>query len=72
MVTIWGGRYPGSGDRARSPSAVRGGVSALDDVRALCAVESEGIMGAIIGRALYDGAIDLAEAQRLAEAAGSV
>ncbi len=26
-------------------------------------------MGAIIGRALYDGAIDLAEAQRLAEAA---
>jgi phosphoribosylformimino-5-aminoimidazole carboxamide ribotide isomerase len=51
------------------PVIASGGVSTLDDVRALCAVESEGIMGAIIGRALYDGAIDLAEAQRLAETA---
>ena len=48
------------------PVIASGGVSALDDVRALCAVEKEGIMGAIIGRALYDGAIDLVEAQRLA------
>ena len=30
----------------------------------------EGIMGAIIGRALYDGAIDLVEAQRMVTAAG--
>lgn len=49
------------------PVIASGGVSTLDDVRALCAVENEGIMGAIIGRALYDGAIDLTEAQRLAE-----
>ena len=48
------------------PVIASGGVSTLDDVRALCAVEKEGIMGAIIGRALYDGAIDLIEAQRLA------
>ena len=48
------------------PVIASGGVSTLDDVRALCAVEKEGIMGAIIGRALYDGAIDLVEAQRLA------
>ena len=47
------------------PVIASGGVSTLDDVRALCAVEKEGIMGAIIGRALYDGAIDLAEAQQL-------
>lgn len=47
------------------PVIASGGVSTLDDVRALRAVEQEGIMGAIIGRALYDGAIDLAEAQRL-------
>jgi len=53
------------------PVIASGGVSTLDDVRALCAVEHEGVMGAIIGRALYDGVIDLAEAQRLAEAAGS-
>ncbi|MGB2973118.1 MAG: 1-(5-phosphoribosyl)-5-((5-phosphoribosylamino)methylideneamino)imidazole-4-carboxamide isomerase, partial [Candidatus Competibacter sp.] len=35
-------------------------------VKALCAVEKEGITGAIIGRALYDGAIDLAAAQQIA------
>ncbi|HNW79034.1 MAG TPA: 1-(5-phosphoribosyl)-5-[(5-phosphoribosylamino)methylideneamino]imidazole-4-carboxamide isomerase [Candidatus Competibacteraceae bacterium] len=52
------------------PVIASGGVSTLDDLRALCAVEKEGIMGAIIGRALYDGAIDLAEAQRLLEPAG--
>lgn len=48
------------------PVIASGGVSTLDDVRALCAVEKEGIMGAIIGRALYDGAIDLVAAQQLA------
>jgi len=52
------------------PVIASGGVSTLDDLRALCVVEKEGIMGAIIGRALYDGAIDLAEAQRLLEPAG--
>ncbi len=51
------------------PVIASGGVSTLDDVRALCAVEQEGIMGAIIGRALYEGGIDLAAAQQLADAA---
>lgn len=53
------------------PVIASGGVSTLEDVRALCAVESEGVMGAIIGRALYDGAIDLVEAQRLVNTAGN-
>ncbi|MBL8247370.1 MAG: 1-(5-phosphoribosyl)-5-[(5-phosphoribosylamino)methylideneamino]imidazole-4-carboxamide isomerase, partial [Candidatus Competibacter sp.] len=44
------------------PVIASGGVSTLDDVRALCAVEKEGVMGAIIGRALYDGVIDFAAA----------
>ncbi|MBK9950027.1 MAG: 1-(5-phosphoribosyl)-5-[(5-phosphoribosylamino)methylideneamino]imidazole-4-carboxamide isomerase [Candidatus Competibacteraceae bacterium] len=48
------------------PVIASGGVSTLDDVKALCAVEKEGITGAIIGRALYDGAIDLAAAQQIA------
>ena len=52
------------------PVIASGGVSTLDDVKALCAVEKEGITGAIIGRALYDGAIDLAAAQQIAAAAG--
>jgi phosphoribosylformimino-5-aminoimidazole carboxamide ribotide isomerase len=50
------------------PVIASGGVSTLDDVRALCAVEAEGIMGAIIGRALYEGSIDFAAAQQLADA----
>jgi phosphoribosylformimino-5-aminoimidazole carboxamide ribotide isomerase len=39
----------------------------MDDIRALCAVSDEGIMGAITGRALYEGALDLAAAQKLAD-----
>jgi phosphoribosylformimino-5-aminoimidazole carboxamide ribotide isomerase len=49
------------------PVIASGGVSTLDDVRALAAREDEGIMGAIIGRALYEGSIDLAEANRLVD-----
>ncbi|HSJ49271.1 MAG TPA: 1-(5-phosphoribosyl)-5-[(5-phosphoribosylamino)methylideneamino]imidazole-4-carboxamide isomerase [Gammaproteobacteria bacterium] len=51
------------------PVIASGGVSSLDDVRALAAREDEGIMGAIIGRALYEGSIDLAEANRLVDGA---
>lgn len=43
-----------------------GGITSLDDVRALCAVEDEGIMGAITGRAIYEGTLDFAAAQKLA------
>ena len=49
------------------PVIASGGLTNLDDVRALCAVESEGISGAITGRAIYEGTINLAEAQALAD-----
>jgi len=49
------------------PVIASGGVTGLDDIRNLSAVASEGIMGAIIGRALYEGTIDLAEGQKLAD-----
>lgn len=52
------------------PVIASGGITNLDDIRALVAVQSEGIGGAIIGRALYEGTLDLAEAQRIAEAEG--
>jgi phosphoribosylformimino-5-aminoimidazole carboxamide ribotide isomerase len=48
------------------PVIASGGVTNLDDIRALKAIEGEGIMGAILGRALYEGTIDLAEAQKVA------
>ncbi|HDP88744.1 MAG TPA: 1-(5-phosphoribosyl)-5-[(5-phosphoribosylamino)methylideneamino]imidazole-4-carboxamide isomerase [Thioalkalivibrio sp.] len=56
------------------PVIASGGVSNIDDIKALCETGEEGIQGAILGRALYEGAIDLAEAQALADrydAAGS-
>jgi phosphoribosylformimino-5-aminoimidazole carboxamide ribotide isomerase len=46
----------------RIPVIASGGVSSLDDLKALKATGV--IAGAISGRALYDGAIDLAEAIR--------
>ena len=49
------------------PVIASGGITNLDDIRALKAVEDEGVMGTIIGRALYEGTIDLAEAQRLVD-----
>jgi phosphoribosylformimino-5-aminoimidazole carboxamide ribotide isomerase len=49
------------------PVIASGGITNMDDIRALCAVSDEGIMGAITGRALYEGALDLAAAQKLAD-----
>ncbi len=51
----------------RIPVIASGGITSLDDIRALCKVADEGIMGAITGRAIYEGTLDLAEAQKLAD-----
>lgn len=49
------------------PVIASGGLTGLDDVRALCAVAHEGVAGAITGRAIYEGSIDFAQAQQLAD-----
>lgn len=49
------------------PVIASGGITNLEDVRRLCAVADEGIIGAITGRAIYEGTLDFAEAQRLAD-----
>jgi len=49
------------------PVIASGGINGLDDVRALCAVAHEGISGAITGRAIYEGKLDFAAAQKLAD-----
>ena len=46
-----------------------GGVSRLEEVRRLAEMEPEGVTGAIIGKALYTGAISLSEAVRVASEA---
>jgi len=45
-----------------TPVIASGGVSSLEDLRALKAREESGIVGVISGRALYDGRIDVASA----------
>ena len=49
------------------PVIASGGITDLKDIEALCEVADEGIMGAITGRAIYEGSLDFAEAQRLAD-----
>ena len=49
------------------PVIASGGITNLDDVKALCEVQSEGIVGAITGRAVYQGTLSFAEAQKLAD-----
>lgn len=51
----------------RIPIIASGGITSIDDIKALCAVADEGIVGAITGRAIYEGTLDLAEAQKLAD-----
>lgn len=46
------------------PVIASGGIGSMDDIRALCEIASEGIEGAITGRAIYEGALDFATAQK--------
>lgn len=48
-----------------APVIASGGISSLDDVARLRAMEGDGVAGVIIGRALYDGSVSLADALRL-------
>jgi phosphoribosylanthranilate isomerase len=48
--------------RTPRPVVASGGVSTLDDLRAIAALTGEGVEGAIIGTALYVGAFTLQEA----------
>ena len=50
------------------PVIASGGITNMDDVKALSAVADEGIMGAITGRAIYEGTIDLKQAQEWLDA----
>lgn len=50
----------------KTPVLASGGVSSLDDIRKLKELEPDGVAGAVIGRALYQGSLDFAEAIRIA------
>ena len=49
----------------KTPVIASGGIASLDDLAALRTHEKDGIAGAILGRALYDGRVDLKSALAL-------
>ncbi|MCG2635085.1 MAG: 1-(5-phosphoribosyl)-5-[(5-phosphoribosylamino)methylideneamino]imidazole-4-carboxamide isomerase [Gammaproteobacteria bacterium] len=49
------------------PIIASGGITSLEDVRALAELAGEGIQGAITGRAIYEGTLDFAAGQKLAD-----
>jgi len=55
--------------RTHIPVIASGGVAGLGDIERLLPLETEGVIGVIVGRALYTGALDLTEAVRLTKRA---
>jgi phosphoribosylformimino-5-aminoimidazole carboxamide ribotide isomerase len=51
------------------PIIASGGISSLEDIRSLLALESFGVAGVIVGKALYTGAVKLNEALSLTRGA---
>ena len=52
--------------RVNLPVYVAGGIASLEDIERLLPLEAQGLAGAIIGRALYTGKVDLKKAIDLA------
>ena len=52
-------------DAVSIPVIASGGFASIDDVRALLTARAQKLAGAIVGRALYDGRLDAAEALNL-------
>jgi len=49
------------------PVIASGGITNINDINTLSEIESEGVMGAITGRAIYEGSLDFKAAQILAD-----
>ncbi|MES9823728.1 MAG: 1-(5-phosphoribosyl)-5-[(5-phosphoribosylamino)methylideneamino]imidazole-4-carboxamide isomerase [Candidatus Thiodiazotropha endolucinida] len=49
------------------PVIASGGITRIGDIEALCNADTTNIMGAITGRAIYEGTLDLATGQKLAD-----
>jgi phosphoribosylformimino-5-aminoimidazole carboxamide ribotide isomerase len=70
---LTGLNLPSTAALARStaiPVIASGGLAGIDDVKALLRPEHAMLEGAIVGRALYDGRLDVGEALALIELAG--
>jgi phosphoribosylformimino-5-aminoimidazole carboxamide ribotide isomerase len=51
----------------RIPVIASGGITNIDDIKALGTIVNDGVMGAITGRAIYEGTLNFEEARKLAE-----
>jgi phosphoribosylformimino-5-aminoimidazole carboxamide ribotide isomerase len=49
------------------PVIASGGVSQIEDIEHLLELEPDGVIGVIVGRALYTGSVDLEEAMRISK-----
>lgn len=49
------------------PIIASGGITNLDDIRNLSAIEADGVSGAITGRAIYEGTLNFKEGQALSD-----
>lgn len=49
------------------PIIASGGITNLDDIKALATIEQDGVIGAITGRAIYEGTLDFKEGQSLSD-----
>ena len=54
-------------ERTNKPIVASGGVSSLDDLRAIASLTDRGVEGAIVGKALYANAFTLEDALALME-----
>lgn len=49
------------------PIIASGGITNLEDIRALATIETDGVTGAITGRAIYEGTLDFKAGQTLSD-----
>ena len=49
------------------PIIASGGITNLDDIKALATIEKDGVSGAITGRAIYEGTLNFKEGQALSD-----
>lgn len=52
-------------ESVRIPVIVAGGLTGLDDVKAVCEIADSGIIGVVTGRAIYEGTLDFAQGLEL-------
>lgn len=52
-------------ESVRIPVIASGGLTSLDDVRAVCDIADSGVIGVVTGRAIYEGTLDFAQGLEL-------